>query len=127
MQKFILSDIEKCTGCGRCTLACSAVKEEAFVPAKSRIHFVNFPRAGLSIPNVCFHCENPACAEECPVDAIQPDTEPGLDKWLEINTEYAEKWPNITMKKDPMPDADSFDGMEGKFEKFFSVEPGEGD
>lgn len=70
MQKFILSDIEKCTGCGRCTLACSAVKEEVFLPATSRIHFTNFPREGLSVPHICFHCEAPACAETCPVDAI---------------------------------------------------------
>jgi hypothetical protein len=30
-----------------------------------------------------------------PVDAIKPDTEPGLEKWLSINTEYAKLWPNI--------------------------------
>ena len=24
---------------------------------------------------------------ECPADAIKPDTEPGLEKWLEVNTE----------------------------------------
>jgi Fe-S-cluster-containing hydrogenase component 2 len=70
MEKFILSNIEKCTGCGRCTLACSGLKEGAFVPTKSRIHFVNFAREGLSVPNICFHCEEPACAEACPVDAI---------------------------------------------------------
>ena len=70
MQKFILSDIEKCTGCGRCTLACSGVKTTVFEPTKSRIHFVNFPREGLSVPNICFHCENPACAEACPTGAL---------------------------------------------------------
>ena len=35
------------------------------------------------------------------VDAIKPDTEPGLEKWLSINTEYAKLWPNITLKKEP--------------------------
>lgn len=70
MQKFLLAHIEKCTGCGRCTLACSSAKEGIFAPAKSRIHFVNFPREGLSVPNICFHCEKPSCAEACPVDAI---------------------------------------------------------
>jgi NAD-dependent dihydropyrimidine dehydrogenase PreA subunit len=29
------------------------------------------------------------CEPECPVDAIKPDTEPGLEKWLAINAEYA--------------------------------------
>ena len=34
----------------------------------------------------------------CPVDAIKPDTEAGLEKWLGINDEYARVWPNITVK-----------------------------
>ncbi|MCP5001597.1 MAG: ferredoxin family protein [Hyphomicrobiales bacterium] len=76
-------------------------------------------------PDECI--DRGVCEPECPVEAIKPDTEPGLEKWLEINTEFAEKWPNITMKKDEMPEADKYDGMEGKFEKFFSAEPGEGD
>jgi hypothetical protein len=32
-------------------------------------------------------------------------TERGLDKWLELNREYAQKWPNITVKKDMPKDA----------------------
>ena len=49
-------------------------------------------------PDECIDCG--VCEPECPADAIKPDTEPGLDKWLQINTEYAVKWPNITAKKD---------------------------
>ena len=44
-------------------------------------------------PDECIDCG--VCEPECPVDAIKPDTEPGLEKWLELNREYAEKWPNI--------------------------------
>ena len=62
-----------------------------------------------------------------PAEAIKPDTEPGLDKWLQINTEYAEKWPNVTVKRDPEEGSEEYDGMEGKFEKFFSPNPGQGD
>ena len=36
---------------------------------------------------------------ECPVDAIKPDTDPGLEKWLLLNAEYEKIWPNITVKK----------------------------
>src|SRR5258708_38541795 len=67
------------------------------------------------------------CEPECPADAIKPDTEPGLEKWLEVNTEYAKGWPNITQKKESPPDAKDFEGMEGKFEKFLSPGPGTGD
>ena len=58
--------------------------------------------------------------------AIVADTEPGLDKWLKLNAEYATKWPNITEYKEPPADAKEFDGKPDKFEKYFSPNPGEG-
>jgi ferredoxin len=76
-------------------------------------------------PDECIDCG--VCEPECPADAIKPDTEPGLDKWLQINTEYADKWPNITIKRDAPEGSKEMDGVEGKYEKFFSPEPGEGD
>jgi ferredoxin len=39
----------------------------------------------------------------------------------------AQNWPNITVKRDAAPDAKNFDGAPGKFDKFFSPNPGEGD
>jgi ferredoxin len=33
---------------------------------------------------------------ECSVDPIKPDTEPGLEKWLELNAQYAKARLNIT-------------------------------
>jgi ferredoxin len=76
-------------------------------------------------PDECIDCG--VCEPECPADAIKPDTEPGLDKWLKLNTEYSVKWPNITVKKDELPEAKAFDGVENKLEQYFSAEPGEGD
>jgi ferredoxin len=76
-------------------------------------------------PDECIDCG--VCEPECPADAIKPDTEPGLEKWLEVNTEYAKTWPNITQKKESPADAKDFEGKEGKFEKYFSPNPGAGD
>ena len=76
-------------------------------------------------PDECIDCG--VCEPECPPEAIRPDTEPALEKWLELNTEYASKWPNITIKRDPPEDADEWQGVEGKFEAHFKPEPGEGD
>jgi ferredoxin len=76
-------------------------------------------------PDECIDCG--VCEPECPAGAIKPDTEPGLDKWLKVNAEFATQWPNITVKKDEMPEAKEMDGVEGKYEKFFSPEPGTGD
>jgi len=66
------------------------------------------------------------CEPECPVDAIKPDTEPGLEKWLEINTKYAQVWPNITVKREPPADAKDWEGKPDKTE-LFSPNPGRGD
>jgi ferredoxin len=76
-------------------------------------------------PDECIDCG--VCEPECPVEAIKPDTEPGLEKWLSLNAEFAKSWPNITVKKDAPPDAKEWDSATGKFEKFFSPEPGTGD
>ena len=77
-------------------------------------------------PDECIDCG--VCEPECPVDAIKPDTEDDADsKWLKINTEFASIWPNITVKRDAMPEAKEMDGVEGKYEQYFSPNPGQGD
>ena len=48
-----------------------------------------------------------------------------MEKWVEFNRKYSEKWPVIITKKDPLPPADEMDGKEGKME-LFSENPGEG-
>jgi len=53
-------------------------------------------------PDECIDCG--VCEPECPVDAIKPDTEPGLEKWLDINRQYSAVWPNITKKKPAPPE-----------------------
>jgi len=76
-------------------------------------------------PSECIDCG--VCEPECPAEAILPDTEGGLEQWLELNTKYSAEWPNITQRKDSPADADEHKGEEGKFDKYFSAEPGEGD
>jgi ferredoxin len=76
-------------------------------------------------PSECIDCG--VCEPECPAEAILPDTEEGLEKWLELNTKFSAVWPNITSQKAPPDDADAFKGEKGKFEKYFTEAPGEGD
>ena len=61
------------------------------------------------------------------MDAIKPDTESGLEFWVELNLKYSLLWPNITRKKPAPPDADAFVDVPDKFAKCFSPNPGEGD
>ncbi|MCP5362006.1 MAG: ferredoxin family protein [Hyphomicrobiales bacterium] len=74
-------------------------------------------------PDECIDCG--VCEPECPVDAIEAENENNV-KWLEINKKYAETWPNVTINRGAMPDAEKYAGEEGKFEKYFSEAPGEG-
>src|SRR5580700_12060936 len=37
-------------------------------------------------PDECIDCG--VCEPECPAEAILPDTEPGLEKWLEVNRKF---------------------------------------
>jgi ferredoxin len=72
-------------------------------------------------PDECIDCG--VCEPECPAEAIIPDTAEGAARWVELNTKYAAIWPSVTDKKDPPPDAEAFNGVEGKFEKHFSPNP----
>ena len=76
-------------------------------------------------PDECIDCG--VCEPECPAEAIVPDTEGDVDKWLEVNRKFAEIWPNITRKKEAPADADEYKDQPGKFEKYFSENPGSGD
>ncbi len=74
-------------------------------------------------PDECIDCG--VCEPECPANAIEPENADNT-KWLELNREYAAKWPNITVNKGGLADADQFKGVEGKFDQFFSPKPGAG-
>ena len=68
-------------------------------------------------PDECIDCG--VCEPECPVDAIKADTEPGSEKWLDLNKKYSEIWPNINEKKDPPEDHEKFKDVKDKYEKYF--------
>ncbi len=75
-------------------------------------------------PDECIDCG--VCEPECPVEAIKPESDDLLD-WVELNRKYSEMWPNISVKKEPPSDADTFQKESGKLEKYFSEAPGSGD
>ena len=76
-------------------------------------------------PDECIDCG--VCEPECPPGAILPDTEGDAENWLELNKEYSEKWPNITVKGDAPEDAEDWKDVPNKFEEHFSDKPGSGD
>ena len=75
-------------------------------------------------PSECIDCG--VCEPECPAEAILPDTEPGQETFLELNTTYSAEWPNITQSREAPADADEWKGKPDKM-ALFSAEPGQGD
>ncbi|MEK6734784.1 MAG: ferredoxin FdxA [Pseudomonadota bacterium] len=73
-------------------------------------------------PDECIDCG--VCEPECPVEAIKPESE-DIIEWIEINREYAAKWPGITVKKNPLPEAEQFKDKQNK-KDLFSPNPGSG-
>jgi len=73
-------------------------------------------------PDECIDCG--VCEPECPVEAILPDTDDASQPWIELNADYAAKWPNITQKGEVPADEADFRGQDGKFDKYFTPNPG---
>jgi ferredoxin len=65
-------------------------------------------------PDECIDCA--LCEPECPAEAIfeEDDVPEGQKHFIALNAELAAEWPNITEKKDPLPDADEWNGVEDK-------------
>ena len=59
-------------------------------------------------PDECIDCG--VCEPECPVDAIFSEDElpPDQIPFIEINERLSQEWPNISEKKDALPEAKKF-------------------
>jgi ferredoxin len=75
-------------------------------------------------PEECIDCG--VCEPECPIEAIVIDTDPKGEKLLQMNRDFSAAWPNITRRKDPYPDADSWKDVGDKMAAHFNPAPGSG-
>ncbi|MBQ4875353.1 MAG: DUF3470 domain-containing protein [Rickettsiaceae bacterium H1] len=92
---------------------------------------------------VCIDCG--ACVQECPADAIihhdtsvdgksvecilnendekeLSEVQKKAKKMLQFNSKYTQKWPLITVKKKPLPDAEKFKDKLDKFDYIYDNE-----
>ncbi len=71
-------------------------------------------------PDECIDCG--VCEPECPIEAIKPASEDNLEM-QEVNRQYSAVWPNITTKKEPLPEAEEYKNLPNK-KKYLSPNPG---
>ena len=63
-------DPSRCIGCQACTQACSECETHKGL-AMIHVDYVDRAESPQTVPVVCMHCEDPACARSCPADAIK--------------------------------------------------------
>lgn len=65
-------------------------------------------------PEECIDCT--LCEPECPAQAIfsEDDLPPEQAHFLELNAELAQQWPVITERKEPLADAEQWNGKSDK-------------
>jgi len=73
MEKILVVDHEKCTGCRLCEMVCSVEHTGVNNPARSRIHVIKWQWEGFELPMVCQQCEEAPCIAVCPKDALSRD------------------------------------------------------
>jgi len=75
MERILIIDHEKCTGCRLCELVCSVKHTRVSNPSKSRISVMKWDMEGFYLPMVCQHCQDAPCMAVCPKNAIYRDEE----------------------------------------------------
>ncbi len=76
--------------------------------------FYEGPNTLVIHPDECIDCG--ACEPVCPTKAIFPESDLPA-KWAEyktLNADLSTQWPNISVKKTPLPDAEAFKDKDGK-------------
>jgi ferredoxin len=76
-------------------------------------------------PDECIDCG--VCEPECPVDAIKPDTEPGVEKWLKVNAEFAKAMAEYHGQKGAARRRQGLGGRRRQVRRAFFANPGTGD
>ncbi|NLN88128.1 MAG: 4Fe-4S dicluster domain-containing protein [Syntrophomonadaceae bacterium] len=78
MNKRLQVEIDKCTGCGLCQLACAVKKSQQFDPSLARIKIYRSEAQGFNVPLICQQCANPPCVTVCLMNVADKDPNTGI-------------------------------------------------
>jgi carbon-monoxide dehydrogenase iron sulfur subunit len=73
MNKMLIVDHARCTGCRLCEAVCSVKKNGAVNPTTARISVIKWEAICVETPMLCQQCESAPCAAVCPVKALARD------------------------------------------------------
>ena len=67
-------------------------------------------------PDECIDCG--LCEPECPINAIFSEDDLPADQiaFKELNARLAKKWPNINVRKEPLPDSKEWENVPNKLQ-----------
>lgn len=88
MDRVLVFNTDRCTGCSLCEQICSLVHTETCNPERSRIRISRMDQKGVNIQTFCQQCEDAACIAACPVSAINKNKSTGT---IEIDYELCIK------------------------------------
>ena len=74
---ILVCDSAKCSGCYSCQIWCSYQHYQQCNPSLARLLIIPSQENGLFTPVICRHCQDPPCLDQCPVDAIEIDSQKG--------------------------------------------------
>jgi Fe-S-cluster-containing hydrogenase component 2 len=78
MEKMLVVDLMKCTGCEACIDACSSRRSGVYDEGASRVRLKKDEPRTVFVPLLCEQCSQHPCVDACPVEAIQYDSGPGI-------------------------------------------------
>jgi len=68
-EKMIVVNLENCTGCHGCEMACSMEHFDLCGPSYSKIRIQEFRDVNTFIPTICQACKDAVCIKSCPANA----------------------------------------------------------